>query len=147
MTGTRIHASTAHGAAPPTASAVVRARIVIADDNDDLLQMLAWFLEGEGFEVHAGVDGREAMRLAEIHRPDVMILDLGMPEIDGYETAKAVRSEPWGDDTKLVAHSGYGRREDEQRALAAGFDVHVTKPADPQALVDLIERLCSTRES
>lgn len=130
-----------------TAERSDRARIVIADDNEDLLQMLAWFLEGEGFEVHSALDGHEAVRLAEQHRPDVMILDLGMPGVDGYEAARTVRARPWGDATKLVAHSGYGRREDKHRALEAGFDVHLTKPVDPRELVRLIETFCDATPS
>lgn len=145
MTAGRPHARVDHRS--PRRTAKTPTCIVIADDNDDLLQMLAWFLEGEGFEVHAATDGREALRLAQKHRPEVMILDLGMPDVDGYETAKQVRSAPWGDETKLVAHSGYGRRDDKRRALAAGFDVHLTKPVDPHELVEVIERLNEPRTS
>ena len=146
MTAGRTYASAAHPAAS-RATSPSRACIVIADDNADLLQMLAWFLEGEGFEVHTAVNGREALELGESLRPAVMILDLGMPDVDGYEAAKRVRSASWGVDMKLVAHSGYGRREDKRRAHAAGFDVHLTKPIDPHDLVRLIEELQDARES
>ncbi len=145
MTAERPHARACHRSARRPATTPTC--IVIADDNDDLLQMLAWFLEGEGFEVHAATDGREALRLAEVHRPEVMILDLGMPDVDGYEAARTVRSTAWGAGTRLVAHSGYGRSDDKRRALAAGFDVHLTKPVDPHELVHVIERLYAPGES
>jgi CheY-like chemotaxis protein len=125
---------------------VASATIVVADDNADLLQMLAWILEAEGYEVHTANDGLAAVELAAEHRPSVMVLDLGMPKLDGYATARVVREQPWGESIWLVAHSGYGRREDKRRAMAAGFDIHLTKPIDPRSLTQLVDRLRRTAE-
>jgi CheY-like chemotaxis protein len=113
--------------------------VVVADDNADLLDMMILVLQAHGFDAHAAEDGHSALALVERHRPHVVILDLGMPVIDGYEAARHIRAQPWGEKVKLIAHSGYGRREDVHRAHAAGFDVHCTKPVDPSELLMMIE--------
>ena len=118
---------------------------MVADDDADLRQMLAWTLESAGWDVRTAEDGVRALDLVERHLPDVVILDLGMPRLDGYETARAIRRRPWGTEIKLVAHSGDGLAQDKARALKAGFDVHVTKPARPRDLIQLVARLAGSR--
>jgi CheY-like chemotaxis protein len=121
--------------------------IVLADDNDDLLQMTAWTLEWAGCTVHTATHGARALELADLHRPDVVILDLGMPKLDGYETARAIRARPWGAGVRLIAHSGYGQADDKRRALDAGFDLHLTKPIDPDSLIRAVTNADSAEEN
>jgi PAS domain S-box-containing protein len=110
-------------------------RILIADDNDDALQALSWLLEIHGHEVHIARDGLEAVRAAATVRPDIVILDIGMPKLDGYGAAERIRGEPWGRPMKLVAQTGWGQPSDKLRATQAGFDLHLTKPIDVERLV------------
>jgi PAS domain S-box-containing protein len=105
-------------------------RVVIADDNEDVLEMLAWMLMSQGHEVHMACDGLEAVAAAAAYQPDIVMLDLGMPRLDGYEAARRIRAEPWGRGIKLIAQSGYGQDDDKRRAIEAGFDLHLTKPID-----------------
>ena len=114
-------------------------RVLIADDNRDAADSLAMLLEFGGHEVRVAHDGRAALALAGAFRPEVALLDIGMPEVDGHEVARRLRAEPWGREILLVALTGWGQDEDRVRALAAGFDQHLTKPVDP----DVIERLLS----
>jgi PAS domain S-box-containing protein len=110
-------------------------RILIADDNDDALQALSWLLEIQGHEVYTARDGLEAVRAAAAVRPDIVILDIGMPKLDGYGAAERIRGEPWGRPMKLVAQTGWGQPSDKLRATQAGFDLHLTKPIDVARLV------------
>ncbi|HEV8481522.1 MAG TPA: PAS domain S-box protein [Candidatus Eisenbacteria bacterium] len=114
-----------------------RKKILVADDNRDSADSLAMLL-GRRHEVHRAYDGAAALELAGSVLPDVMLLDIGMPKMDGYEVARRVRQEPWGTDMYLVALSGWGRDEDRQRAREAGFDAHLVKPATPEALDRLL---------
>jgi CheY-like chemotaxis protein/two-component sensor histidine kinase len=109
-------------------------RIVVADDNEDVLDVLAWMLESQGHEVHVARDGLEAVEAAATYRPDVVLLDLGMPRLDGYGAAHRIRAQPWGRAMKLIAQSGYGQESDKRKAMAAGFDLHLTKPIDLERL-------------
>lgn len=103
-------------------------RILIADDNVDLVTVLAEFLEIAGHQVFTANDGQSALELAAHHRPDAAILDVGMPGLNGYELARAIRLEAWGRDILLIAATGWGHEDDKFRAKAAGFDQHLTKP-------------------
>jgi CheY-like chemotaxis protein len=113
-------------------------RILLADDNRDALDSLATLLQCDGHEVHTAGDGAEALALAAKCRPDVMLLDIGMPKLDGYEVARRVRAEPWGKGTVLIALTGWGQDEDRRRSRDAGFDLHVVKPVDLAALEHLL---------
>jgi PAS domain S-box-containing protein len=113
-------------------------RIVVADDSRDAADSLARILEIMGHDAHAAYDGRQALELGERLRPDVMVLDIGMPNLNGYETARRVRSQPWGQGLLLIALTGWGQDDDKRRAAAAGFDRHLTKPVDPAVLNDLL---------
>jgi PAS domain S-box-containing protein len=116
-------------------------RILIADDNDDALQTLTWLLESQGHEVHTARDGLEAVDTAAAVRPEIVILDIGMPNLDGYGAAERIRQQPWGRPMKLVAQTGWGQPSDKLRARQAGFDLHLTKPIDVDRLVAVLAEL------
>jgi signal transduction histidine kinase/ActR/RegA family two-component response regulator len=122
-------------------------RILVADDVADSLQSLGIGLRLLGHEVRMAANGNAALELATQFRPQMAILDIGMPGLDGYQVARRIRGESWGKDMLLVALTGWGQREDVQRALDAGFDHHMTKPADFAILTRLIdERARSAHE-
>lgn len=116
-------------------------RIVVADDLPDNAETLAMLLEHAGHEVHTVHDGEAAVAAADRLRPDVLFLDIGMPRLNGYEAARRIRSEPWGAGMVLIAATGWGQKEDQERARLAGFDFHLTKPIQPATLLDLLGRL------
>ena len=113
--------------------------ILIADDNEDAADSLAMLLGLDHHEVHVANDGQSALTLAAQVRPQVALLDIGMPGLDGHEVARRLRREPWGADMLIVALTGWGQQEDQSRSRAAGFDHHYTKPVDPQALIDRLQ--------
>jgi signal transduction histidine kinase/ActR/RegA family two-component response regulator len=115
-----------------------RRRILIADDNRDAAESLAMLLEMAGHEVRIANLGRAAISQAQIFRPDAALLDIGMPDISGYEVAEALRRESWAEKIMLVALTGWGQDSDRRRALEAGFDHHLIKPVDPDKLAALI---------
>jgi signal transduction histidine kinase len=116
-------------------------RILLADDNRDALDSLAALLQCDGHEVHTAADGAEALEVAAECHPDVVLLDIGMPKLDGYEVARRIRAEPWGKRTVLIALTGWGQDEDRRRSHEVGFDSHLVKPLDPEALATLLQRL------
>jgi PAS domain S-box-containing protein len=113
-------------------------RVLVVDDNLDAARTLAMVLEVEGYEVHLAHDGIRALDLAERVRPAAALLDIGMPGLDGYRLATRLRSQPWGKHIALVATTGWGQVEDKRRAAAAGFDAHLTKPVNPEAVLSLL---------
>lgn len=121
-----------------------RARILVADDNRDAAQSLAFMLEIDGHDVRVAHDGLEALEIGESFRPQVMLLDIGMPRLDGYATARELRGRPWGGSVSLVALTGWGQEEDRRRAEEAGFDRHLVKPVDPKILSALIVQALQT---
>ncbi len=131
----------ADGAPPAAAIAATgpRRRILVVDDNVDAAEALAELLRDYGHEVATAHDGTQALDHARLHRPEIVLLDISMPEMDGYEVAKRIRSELGLGDALLIALSGYG--EDRHRRLAreAGFDQHVTKPVDASKLEELLK--------
>jgi CheY-like chemotaxis protein len=114
-------------------------KILVADDNPDAVNSLATLLEIIGHDVRRGYDGLEALESAAAFRPQVAILDIGMPKFNGYDVARKLRNEPWGKSTVLVALTGWGQEKDKADAKAAGFDRHFTKPADIAALNHFLE--------
>ena len=124
--------------APSTAKAGQGRSILVADDNADALETMAALLEMEGHVVHRASDGRQAVEIATAVRPQVAVLDIGMPTLNGYEVARRIRAEEWGRGMRLIALTGWGQAEDVARAHAAGFDHHVTKPVDLEALQRLV---------
>ena len=115
-------------------------RVLVADDNEDALESLALLLEVCGHEVRKASDGQETLQAVTAWRPDVALLDIGMPLLDGYEVARRIRSEPWGTQLFLVAVSGWGQSEDRQRATEAGFDLHFRKPIGLPILEGILEK-------
>jgi PAS domain S-box-containing protein len=118
----------------------IRRRVLIVEDNDDAREMLKLLLEHEGHEVYEAADGTEAVRAASRLHPDLALVDLGLPILDGYEVARFIRRQDH-QPQRLVALTGYGQVADRQRALEAGFDEHLVKPIDPDRLVELLQRL------
>ncbi|HEY0942215.1 MAG TPA: response regulator [Steroidobacter sp.] len=115
-------------------------RVLVADDNPDALESLALLLEVCGHEVRKASDGAETLQAVTAWRPDIALLDIGMPILDGYEVARRIRGEPWGAQLLLVAVSGWGQSEDRQRATDAGFDLHFRKPIGLPVLESILER-------
>jgi CheY-like chemotaxis protein len=115
-------------------------RIVVADDNRDAANSLAMLLRLAGHEVRVAYDGTEVLEEAEFE-PEVVLLDLAMPGLDGYETARRLRAQPWGRRTALVAVSGWGQRQDRERTTELGFVGHLVKPVGEAELFALLERL------
>jgi CheY-like chemotaxis protein/two-component sensor histidine kinase len=124
----------ANGAATPL-------RVLVADDNVDAADSLAMILQADHHQVRTAHDGEEALELAAQQKPDVMLVDLGMPRLNGYELARRVRGEPWGRDTVLIACTGWGQPEDRRRTEESGFDYHLVKPVSPTAVLRLLQSL------
>ena len=117
---------------------LVRRRVLVADDNADAADTLAMFLEDLGCDVRTVYDGNEAVVEAERFRPDLMLLDLGMPGLNGQAVCHRVRGESWGADAVIVAITGWGQEADRRRTKIAGFDYHLVKPVEPDVLVQLV---------
>jgi CheY-like chemotaxis protein len=130
----------AHAQAP-VAPAVPRRRILIVDDNTDVARSLAMLLELDDHEVDAVQSSQQALERAPIFRPDVVLLDIGLPDLDGYELAPRLRALPGMQHLRLVALTGYGQAEDRRRGQAAGFDAHLVKPVDVATLQRTLGRL------
>jgi CheY-like chemotaxis protein len=113
-------------------------RVLIADDNADALMTMATLLEFEGHEVHTAADGEQALQSADTLRPDIAILDIGMPGLSGHQVAERIRATDWGKKVRLIALTGWGQADDQARARAAGFDHHCTKPVDLAELLSLL---------
>ncbi len=113
-------------------------RILIADDNVDNADTLAMMLRAMGHEVCVARDGAAALHEAEHFAPDVALLDIGMPQLNGYDVARAIRAAPWGRDLLLVALTGWGQDEDRRRSHDAGFDHHLVKPVEVRALEEIL---------
>jgi CheY-like chemotaxis protein len=115
-----------------------RSRILVVDDNADSARGLARLLKLLGHEVRTAHDGREAIAVAQSYRPDIVLLDIGLPGMDGYDVARALRKDVVCRDMVIIAVSGYGQDEDRRRSQEAGFDFHLVKPIDHDALLTLL---------
>jgi len=122
----------------PLVRAATPLRILVADDNEDALESLAMMLELQGHEVHRAHDGIEAVETFARARPDLALLDIGMPGMNGLAAARSIRGQAGGEAARLVALTGWGQPEDRQRALEAGFDDHLVKPVDFSALAPFL---------
>ena len=120
-----------------------RRRVLIVDDNGDGAESLAMLLELGGHETHQAHDGVQAIEAAERLRPDAVLLDIGLPRLNGYEVCRRIREEPWGKSMVLVALTGWGQEEDRHRSEEAGFDAHMIKPVDHDVLMKLLASLPS----
>jgi CheY-like chemotaxis protein len=122
-------------------NAVCRCRVLVVDDNKDSATSLARLLKLMGNSVRTAHDGLEAVNAAAEFKPDVALLDIGLPKLNGYDAARAIRDEPWGKSMVLIALTGWGQDEDKRRALEAGFHFHMVKPVDLRALENLLAQL------
>ncbi len=119
--------------------AVRQRRVLVADDNREAAISLSLLLQTFGHTTRVAFDGQEALEMAAEFRPDAVVMDIGMPRLNGYATARQMREFVWGRQVLLIALSGWGQDEDRRRARDAGFDLHFTKPIDIDALISLLE--------
>jgi CheY-like chemotaxis protein len=113
-------------------------RILIVDDNRDSAESLALLLTLAGNETHVAYDGKQALALAERQRPDVILLDIGLPKLNGYDVCRSMRDQAWGKNCMIAAMTGWGQDEDRRKSSAAGFDAHLVKPVAPGDLFKLL---------
>lgn len=124
---------------PPSAAAAAKGyRILIIEDNEDAGETLATLLRMNGHEVAVARNGTDGVALARTMAPEVVLVDIGLPDIEGYEVARRLKSDPATNQSRLIALTGYGMPEDRRRAIAAGFDDHLVKPVDLEALQALL---------
>lgn len=117
---------------------VVARHILVVDDGRDNVESLALLLRLKGHEVQTAYDGLEALEAAAHHRPEVVLLDLSMPKLDGYAVCQRIRAQPWGKAMTIIALSGWGQDEHRRQAEAAGFDRHLVKPVELATLLELL---------
>jgi CheY-like chemotaxis protein len=113
-------------------------RILAVDDNEDAVVMLAKLLRYYGHDARCCTSGAQALKMGHDFEPDAVVLDLGMPGMDGFETAERLKQQSWGKSVFLIALTGWGRDDDVRRTLAAGFDEHLVKPLEIDRLIDLL---------
>ncbi len=113
-------------------------RVLVVDDNRDSADTLAMMLRILGHESHTAYDGQDAVDRAASLSPDAVLLDIGMPRLNGYEAAAQIRQQPGGDQMLLIAATGWGQDEDRERTSAAGFDSHLVKPINHEELNQLL---------
>jgi len=116
-------------------------RILVVDDNHDSAESLAMLLNITGNQTFTAHDGADALDAAAKQRPDVVLLDIGLPTLNGYEVCRRIREEPWGKEMVLIALTGWGQDEDRRRSHEAGFDGHLVKPVNYPALMTLLDSL------
>lgn len=120
-------------------------KVLIVEDVPDTAYTLRLVLESFGYEVRVAYTGLEGVAEAEQWLPDAVVCDIGLPELDGYGVARALRRQPKTAQTQLIALTGYGAAHDQARAFEAGFDAHYTKPLDPEVLRTALVRPCRRR--
>jgi PAS domain S-box-containing protein len=133
------------GSSAPDSEAVldgptIDCRVLVVDDNADAADTLAALVSAVGGDARTAYNGLDGVRLVADFRPEVILLDIGMPEMDGYETCRRLRALPAGQTAYVVAVTGWGQLHDRERALSEGFDAHLTKPADPRVIRDILTR-------
>lgn len=114
-------------------------RVLVVDDNQDAADTLAMLLELMGHETRTAHDGLAALEAASQFRPEVVLLDIGLPKMNGYDVCRRMREEDWGRSAFLVALTGWGQAEDQRKASEAGFDRHLVKPVEESVLQKLLE--------
>ena len=124
-----------------TDSSEIHRWALVVDDVSDVTEMLSVLMTHAGYDVSTASSAQEAIALAREHHFDLVISDIGMPEMNGYQLAEALRSLPGYDAVPMVAVTGYSMFDDRSRSLTSGFNEHVTKPIDPRAFLELIEQL------
>ena len=115
-------------------------RILVVDDNVDAAESMALILKMSGYETQCAYDGPSALDAAQYYQPDVVVLDIGLPGMTGYEVAQKLREQPRFDKTPIIAVTGYGQEEDRRRSRQAGFDHHLTKPVSPEVLQSFLDK-------
>ncbi|HWA98935.1 MAG TPA: response regulator [Pirellulales bacterium] len=125
---------------PSARPAAASRRVLVVDDNEDGAKTLAMMLRVMGHEIRTAHDGVAALEVAEVFRPEVILLDIGMPRMDGYEACRAIRQKPWASSIRIVALTGWGHEEDRRKTRDAGFDDHLTKPVDSEVLIGVFGR-------
>ena len=130
-----------HEAGDSALASTPERRILIVDDNRDSADSLAMLLEITGNKTYMAHDGVEAVEAIEKHRPQVVLLDIGLPKLDGHEVCRRIREQPWGKDIIMLALTGWGQDDDRRRSLEAGFNGHLVKPVDYDKLLELLGEL------
>ena len=115
--------------------------ILVVDDNEDGANSLGQMLQIMGNQIRVTHDGLAAIRVAEEFRPQVILLDIGMPKLDGYDACRRIRQKSWGKNTVLIALTGWGQFEDRRRTKEAGFDYHLVKPVESSTLVKVLSEV------
>jgi CheY-like chemotaxis protein len=118
-----------------------RRRVLVADDFPESAQLLARLLRQDGNDVRVALDGFEAVETAGQFQPHIVLLDIAMPKLNGYEAAAKIRQQPWGKNAILIALTGWGQQQARRRTKEAGFDVHLTKPVNYRAIAKLLNDL------
>lgn len=118
-------------------------KVLVVDDNHDAAITLSMLVELLGHEVRTTFGGEEALAVAGGFLPDVVLLDLGMPGMDGYEACRRIRGQPWGSKMAVIAVTGWGQDEDRRKTTLAGFDRHLVKPVEPALIVRTLDSLAS----
>jgi CheY-like chemotaxis protein len=116
-------------------------RVLVVDDFPESAQLLARLLRKDGNNVRVALDGLEAIETAAQFQPDIVLLDIAMPKLNGYEAANKIRQQPWGKKAILIALTGWGQQQDRRRTKEAGFDMHLTKPVNYRAIAKLLNDL------
>jgi CheY-like chemotaxis protein len=128
-------------AATPLEDAPERLRVLVVDDNKDAADGMAMLLRQKGHDIRVAYSSESAIEAADEHRPDAVLLDIGLPLMDGCEVARRMRQNPELKNARLIAITGYGRDTDQQRAQEAGFDAHLVKPVEPHRIMELLANL------
>ena len=138
VSGTRLPEASPSAAVPIPQSSL---RILVVDDNRDSADSVAMMLELMGNEICTAYDGAEAIAAAARFGPDVVLLDIGLPKLNGFEVCRRLRAQPQAGALVIIAQTGWGQDEDRRRTLAAGFNYHMVKPIDPIALMQVLAGL------
>jgi CheY-like chemotaxis protein len=130
-----------HADTPPSETPKPRLKILVVDDNQDSALSMAMMLSIMGHETRTAHDGEAAVSTAQTFRPHVVLLDIGLPKLNGYEVAQQIRQHDWGTGMFLIAVTGWGQDEDRQRSEEVGLNLHMVKPVEPAVLEDLLANL------
>ena len=126
------------GSDGPGAKRLSHGRILVVDDTRDSADSLAMLLRFKGNDIRTTHDGVEALEVADMFHPEIVLLDIGLPKLNGYDVARRIRQQPWGRDVLLIALTGWGKDEDRRLSPEAGFNFHLVKPVDLAALDELL---------
>ena len=145
LPGLREAAQAQTGDGHPVAAKGQGHRVLVVDDNRDSAESLAMMLQLSGYEVHKAHDGLEAIEVAARLRPDVILLDIGLPSLNGYDVCRRMREQDESSDAFILALTGWGQEEDKRRSTAAGFDGHLVKPVNLARLIHMINSRLSLK--